>query len=122
MQVVAINWHIYLLTKSPLALGFVGLTRVVPIVAFSLIGGVVADRYDRRRVMVIAQVSMTIVALGLAAITYTNVEKLWMIYLLNALGASAVAFDGPSRQALIPRLVPGEDLARALSLNLSLFQ
>ena len=52
MQVVAINWHIYLLTKSPLALGFVGLTRVVPIVIFSLIGGVVADRYDRRRLMI----------------------------------------------------------------------
>jgi MFS family permease len=52
MQTVGINWHIYLLTRSPLALGFVGLTRVVPIVAFSLWGGVVADRYDRRRVMI----------------------------------------------------------------------
>ncbi|HEY7516329.1 MAG TPA: MFS transporter, partial [Vicinamibacteria bacterium] len=51
MQVVAINWHIYLLTRSPLALGFVGLTRVVPIIAFSLWAGVVADRRDRRRVM-----------------------------------------------------------------------
>ena len=49
MQVVAINWHVYLLTKSPLALGFVGLTRVLPIVGFSLWGGLVADRSDRRR-------------------------------------------------------------------------
>ena len=65
MQVVAINWHVYLLTKSPLALGFVGLTRVVPIVAFSLWGGVVADRHDRRRVMIATQVAMTTVALGL---------------------------------------------------------
>jgi MFS family permease len=122
MQVVAINWHIYLLTKSPLALGFVGLTRVVPIVVFSLIGGVVADRYDRRRVMLLAQIAMTAVALGLAAITFTNHERLWLIYVLNACGASAVAFDGPSRQALIPRLVPREDLPGALSLNLSVFQ
>jgi len=52
MQTVGINWHIYLLTRSPLALGFVGLTRVVPIVAFSLWGGVIADRYDRRRLLI----------------------------------------------------------------------
>ena len=64
MQVVAINWHIYLLTRSPLALGFVGLTRVVPIVLFSLWAGVVADRRDRRRVMIAAQIAMTCVALA----------------------------------------------------------
>jgi MFS family permease len=122
MQVVAINWHVYLLTKSPLALGFVGLTRVVPIVAFSLWGGVVADRHDRRRIMIATQVAMTAVALGLWAGTVANRETLWMLYLLNALSASAVAFDGPSRQALIPRLVPQGDLPGALSLNLSVFQ
>jgi MFS family permease len=59
MQVVAINWHVYLLTKSPLALGFVGLTRVVPIIVFSLWGGVLADRHDRRRMMVMTQIAMT---------------------------------------------------------------
>jgi len=122
MQVVAINWHVYLLTKSPLALGFVGLTRVVPIVAFSLWGGVVADRHDRRRVMIATQVAMTLVALALWGTTAADRVSLWMIYALNALSASAVAFDGPSRQALIPRLVPPEDLPGALSLNLSVFQ
>ena len=122
MQVVAINWHVYLLTRSPLALGFVGLTRVVPIVIFSLWGGVVADHHDRRRVMIVTQIAMTAVALGLAAITFARGETLGLLYLLNALGAAAVAFDGPSRQALIPRLVPPEDLPGALSLNLSVFQ
>ncbi len=122
MQVVAINWHVYLLTKSPLALGFVGLTRVVPIVAFSLWGGVVADRHDRRRVMIATQLAMTAVALALWGTTLTNRETLWLLYALNALSASAVAFDGPSRQALIPRLVPAVDLPGALSLNLSVFQ
>jgi MFS family permease len=122
MQVVAINWHVYLLTKSPLALGFVGLTRVVPIVAFSLWGGVVADRHDRRRVMIGTQMAMTAVALALWGTTAVNREALWLIYCLNALSAAAVAFDGPSRQALIPRLVPAEDLPGALSLNLSVFQ
>ncbi len=122
MQVVAINWHVYLLTKSPLALGFVGLTRVVPLVAFSLLGGVVADRYDRRRVMTATQIAMTAVALGLWGTTALHRESLWVLYSLNALSAAAVAFDGPSRQALIPRLVPHEDLPGALSLNLSVFQ
>jgi MFS family permease len=122
MQVVAINWHVYLLTRSPLALGFVGLTRVLPIIAFSLWGGVVADRYDRRRIMITTQASMAIVALALAAGTAAGRETLWMLYALNALSAAAVAFDGPSRQALIPRLVPAEDLPGALSLNLSVFQ
>jgi MFS family permease len=122
MQVVAINWHVYLLTKSPLALGFVGLTRVVPIVAFSLWGGVVADRHDRRRVMIATQIAMAVVALALWATTSAGREALWMLYALNALSAAAVAFDGPSRQALIPRLVPHADLPGALSLNLSVFQ
>ena len=122
MQVVAINWHVYVLTKSPLALGFVGLTRVVPIVIFSLWGGVVADHHDRRRIMVLTQSAMTAVALALWAVTALGREQLWMLYALNACSASAVAFDGPSRQALIPRLVPREDLPGALSLNLSVFQ
>ena len=122
MQVAAINWHVYLLTRSPLALGFVGLTRVIPIVAFSLWGGVVADRHDRRRVMLATQTAMTAVALALWAVTASGREALWLIYVLNALSASAGAFDGPSRQALIPRLVPSRDLAGALSLGLSVFQ
>ena len=122
MQVVAINWHVYLLTKSPLALGFVGLTRVVPIIVFSLWGGVIADRRDRRRVMIATQTAMTAVALALAAATFLHRETLWLLYALNAAGAAAVAFDSPSRQALIPRLVPPEDLPGALSLNLSVFQ
>ncbi len=122
MQVVAINWHVYLLTRSPLALGFVGLTRVLPIVVFSLWGGLVADRHDRRRVMIGTQMAMTAVALGLFGVTFARRESLWLLYGLSALGASAVAFDGPSRQALIPRLVPAYDLPGALSLNLSVFQ
>ena len=122
MQVVAINWHIYLLTRSPLALGFVGLTRVVPIIIFSLWGGVVADRSDRRRIMIFTQLAMSAVALVLAFATWRQRETLWLLYSMNLLSAAAVAFDGPARQALIPRLVPAEDLPGALSLNLSVFQ
>jgi MFS family permease len=121
MQVVALNWHVYLLTHSALALGFVGLTRVVPIILFSLIGGVVADRRDRRVVMLAAQTAMTLVALTLAGLTLTGHDPLLALYGLNALQASAAAFDNPARQSMIPRLVPTAELPGALSLNLTAF-
>src|SRR5512140_2499474 len=70
MQTVAIHWHVYLLTGSPLALGLVGLTRAVPIVLFSLVAGVVADRRDRRAVMAAAQGAMTLAAVALAVLTF----------------------------------------------------
>jgi MFS family permease len=122
MQSVAINWHIYLITRSPLALGFVGLTRVVPVIVFSLWGGVVADRYDRRRIMIATQLSMTAVALVLAVLTLSGRETLWALYTLNFLSAAAGTFDNPARNSLLPRLVPPEELPGALSLNFSAFQ
>jgi MFS family permease len=122
MQAVALHWHIYLLTGSPLALGAVGLTRAVPTALFSLWGGVVADRRDRRLVMLAAQSGMTLVALALAGVTLAHRETLLLLYLLNALGAAAGAFDNPSRQGLIPRLVPASALPGAMALNLAMFQ
>jgi MFS family permease len=122
MQVVAINWHVYLLTKSPLALGFVGLTRVIPIVVFSLWGGVLADRADRRRVMLASQSAMTAVSVALAAFAFLRRDSVAVIYVLNAVQASATSFDNPARQALVPRLVPIANLPGALALNLTMFQ
>ena len=91
MQSVALHWHIYLLTGSPLALGAVGLTRALPTVLFSLWGGVLADRRDRRLVMLAAQSGMTVVALALFGLTLSGRETLPALYLLNALGAAAGA-------------------------------
>jgi MFS family permease len=121
MQTLALHWHVYLLTRSALALGALGLTRVVPIILFSLWGGVTADRHDRRRVMFLAQATMLMGALGLAALTFTGHESLGVLYGANALLAAATAFDNPARQALIPRLVPLAELPAALSLNLTMF-
>jgi MFS family permease len=121
MQAVAINWHVYLLTHSALALGAVGLTRVVPVIVFSLWGGVVADRRDRRVVMLLAQSTMAFVSAGLAVLTATRHEAVWSLYAVGALLAAASSFDNPARQALIPRLVPLADLPGALSLNLTSF-
>jgi MFS family permease len=122
MQVVAINWHISVLTNyNPLALGLVGLSRVVPIIFFSLVGGAVADAHDRRKVMLVTQSAMAIFAAMLGLLTDRGLQTVWPIYLLNALAASASAFDSPARQALIPSLVPREHLANALSLNSIMF-
>src|SRR5512136_1724305 len=122
MQVVAINWHISVLTNySPLALGFVGLSRVAPIIFFSLVGGAVADAHDRRKIMLVTQSAMAIFAAILGFLTDRGLQVVWPIYLLNALAASAAAFDSPARQALIPSLVSREHLTNALSLNSIMF-
>jgi len=121
MQVMALNWHVYLLTHSALALGFVGMTRVIPIILFSLWGGVVADRRDRRRVMIVAQAAMALISVALASLAFHRHPSVAALYALNALQAAASAFDGPARQALIPRLVPNADLPGALALNLTMF-
>jgi MFS family permease len=121
MQAAAIDWHVYLLTGSPLALGMVGLSRVIPIASLSLLGGVVADRYDRRRVMLATQLTMSAVAALLAFMTWGRSETVWTLYVLTGMTSAAGSFDNPARQALVPRLVPREDLPGALAMNLTMF-
>jgi len=121
MQFVAINWHIYLLTKSAFALGLVGLFRGVPIIVCSLAGGVVADAFDRKRTMVVTQTVMLLTAALLTAQTLAGLKNVWPIYLLSALSAAAQAFDTPARQALMPTLVPEEDFPNAVSLGIIVF-
>jgi MFS family permease len=121
MQMVAINWHVYLLTKSSLALGAVGLVRVVPIILCSLVGGVVADAFDRKRLIIAAQVVALVSAGILAVVTASGLERVWPIYLLTAVASAAFAFENPARQALLPMLVPAEDFPSAVSLGLIAF-
>jgi MFS family permease len=121
MQMAAINWHVYLLTRSALALGTVGLVRVVPIILCSLVGGVVADALDRKRLMMVTQASMLLSAGALAAVTWLGLRSVWPIYLLTACSAAATAFDNPARQALMPTLVPAEEFPNAVSLWLIVF-
>jgi MFS family permease len=121
MQFVAINWHVYLLTKSAFALGLVGLFRGVPIILCSLAGGVVADAVDRKRLMVVTQAVMLVSAALLTAGTVAGVESVWPIYILSAFASAASAFDIPARQALMPTLVPAEDFPNAVSLGIAVF-
>ena len=121
MQAAAVDWHVYLLTRSPLALGMVGLSRVIPIVSLSLLGGVVADRFDRKRVMLATQLTMSAVAALLGFLTLGRHETILTLYVLTGMTSAAGAFDNPARQALVPRLVPREDLPGALAMNLTMF-
>ena len=122
MQLAAINWHIYLLTGSPLALGLVGACRAAPIILCSLMGGVIADVADRRRVMMITQSIMLICSATLAFVTFSGLTKVWPIFLLTATASAAWAFDTPARQSLLPMLVPLHDFQNAVSLGMLMFQ
>jgi len=121
MQLVAINWHVYLLTRSPLALGGVGLVRVLPIIFCSLLGGVVADAVNRKRLIFATQSVMLVCAALLAWLTATGLSTIWPIYLLTAIASAAVAFDNPARQAMLPTLVPVKDFQNAVSLGILVF-
>jgi MFS family permease len=125
MQNAALLWHVSLLVapdRKGLALGMVGLVRVVPIMVFSMISGVVADAWDRRKLMLFTQIGATIVAGALAILTFRGLTQVWPIYVLAALGSAVGAFDLPARGALVPTLVPREHLPNAISLNTIMFQ
>jgi len=120
MQNAALLWHVSLLVspdRKGLALGVVGLVRVVPIIIFSLISGVVADAWDRRKLMLLTQTGSAIVAVGLAAVAFLGVKSVVPVYALAALSSAVGAFDLPARQSLVPSLVPRDDLPNAISLN-----
>ena len=116
MQVVTINWHIYLLTGSAVALGLVGLMRFVPVVIFSLIGGLFADTQNRRWILFVTQSGMMLCAMILGLLTNIGWISVILIYFLTALTATGTAFDGPAFQSIVPNLVPKEHLGNALSL------
>jgi MFS family permease len=134
MQFTAVTWHIVELLRgqtyelhvgpwSPaidaaaLGVGALGLVRLVPIVLFALLGGIFADNYDRRRILIVSQTASLIFSAALAAATLTGNITVPLIYLLSAGGAAATAFDEPARQSLVANLVPRVHLSNAVSLN-----
>lgn len=122
MQNAAILWHVYEVTASPIALGIVGLSKVVPIIGLSLFSGMIADSFDRRKVMLAAQSGMALCAFALAVVAKYQIDSPLPIYLLAAFSAAFSAFDLPARQALVPALVHRDDLTNAFSLNSIMFQ
>lgn len=118
----AVAWQIFELTRDPLQLGFLGLSRFVPLLIFGLWGGVLADRGDRRMTLIRSQAILMLLSLALAALTMTGlITPLW-IYAITMLSAAVGAVGSPTRQALIPALVPKDLLAGAMTMGSLAFQ
>ncbi len=118
VQRVAIIWHVFRITGDPLQLGLLGLVRFLPILLFGLWGGVVADQRDRRRTLLVTQIALLTASTFLAVATTRDVFVLPTIYALTFASAAVTAIAGPTRQALIPALVPRSDLTGPVTLNI----
>ncbi len=116
MQLMAINWHIYLMTGSAISLGIIGLSRFLPLIIFSPITGIAADLYDRKKIILCSQTIMTISAIILALTTFFHIVSPILIYSIISLNAIAYAFDSPARQSLYPLMVPKKYFTNATSL------
>lgn len=117
MQMTATNWLLYELTASPLQLGLNGVFRAVPALTLGLISGTFADRYDRKRLLLLTQVILALVTFVLGLLDYSGQIQAWQIYLFTFISASVGSFDGPTRQALFPSLIPRSVLPNAVALN-----
>jgi MFS family permease len=116
----AILWQVYALTRSPIELGLVGLVRFVPIIALSLVGGAAADAYDRRRVLLLAQIAPLVAAVGLLYAIFINALSMPVLYAVVMVAGASTAFDGPARQGIIPMLVPRRLFRSAIVVNQTL--
>ncbi len=117
IQTVALAWLVYTLTGSAAALGVVGLARAVPIILLSMFGGTLADQVDRRRLLLVSQSVLASFSALLAIFVSLGMANLAVLYGFAVVTAAASAFDGPTRQAIIPALVPRDRLANALTIN-----
>ncbi len=134
MLMIALNWQIFALLHGTsytlqlfgksitlgadaLGLGTLGLVRVIPIIIFALLGGLVADALDRRKLLLVTQTLAALLSLTLAILTFTDTVSVTAIYAISAGAAAITAFDEPARQSLVPHLVPRKHLTNAVSLN-----
>jgi MFS family permease len=112
-------WHIYELTNSPLQIGLIGLARAIPQMVLLLFGGLVADRWNRRQVMMVTQFGQFGVSAFLAGVTVTGAVTPFLLYVASALLALFSALEIPARQSMIPNLVPREHMTSAIAMNLT---
>jgi len=117
MQIVAQNWLVLSLTHSPFYLGLDAFLQQLPIILFTLIGGVFADRYDRRKTLMASQYIQMATSGTLALLMYFHVVQVWHIMGLSFITGLAQSFGGPAYQSLLPSLVDKKDLPNAVALN-----
>ena len=121
IQNVAITWQIYELTGNAFQLGLLGLFRFIPVIFFGLYGGVIADRRDRRSILVVTHILLMLTTAVLLFTTMAGMTTVLVIYAVTFVAASVNSFAGPARQAIIPALVPREEIAGASTvLNLAM--
>jgi len=117
MQGIAQGWLLFDLTGSPFYLGLFSSLRMVMLLSFFVLGGIMSDRIDRRKIMLFIQAVSALTALGLALLVTTHTIRVWHIFVLGAITSTTWAFEQPVRQALLPQLVERDDLVNALALN-----
>lgn len=117
MQIIAQGWLVLELTDSALYLGLVGLARAVPTIAFSLVGGVIADRYRARNILMLTQSVAMLGAICMTALTWSGHVQVWQILTISFIVSTFFAVDNPTRQAMAPDLVGRERLASAVGLS-----
>jgi MFS family permease len=121
MQNVSQAWLVYKMTQSSLQLGAVGFASQIPVFLIAPLGGIVADRYNRHRVVIATQIASMLLAFTLAGLTLTHVIQVWHIFVLASLLGVVNAFDIPARQSFLVDMVGKEDLMNAIALNSSMF-
>jgi MFS family permease len=117
MDQIALNWLVYQLSGSAVQLAILNLARLAPIFIFTLVGGVIADRAERRRLLFTTQAVAMILAFILATLTITGIVQIWMVIVIAVGRGIVLSFNQPARQSLISELVPREDLKNAIALN-----
>jgi len=122
MQNVAIGWYVYVLTGSPLSLGFVGLAQFLPAVLLVLATGHAADRFDRRRVVITSLAVQALVSIALLPVIFSATPKVWLIYAIVFVLGAGRSFSQPSLAALLPNVVSLDDFPRAVSISTSSLQ
>jgi len=122
MEGVAQSWLVLELTDSPLLLGLTGLTFAAPTIALTLVGGVIADRADRRRIMIFSQSASASMFFLLGTLIVIEQVALWHVMSLAFLSGCVRAFDRPSRMALLPQMVPKEDIPNAVAVGGTIWQ
>src|SRR5580693_7894769 len=121
MQSVAQSWLVYRLTGSALLLGSVGFASQVPVFVFAPLGGIAADRFNRRQIVIATQTAAMLLAAILAALTLFHKVQVWHVFVLASLLGIVNAFDIPGRQSFLVDMVGKEDLMNAIALNSSMF-
>jgi MFS family permease len=122
VTLVALPYQVYVLTGSSFQVGLIGLAELLPLIAVSLVGGSLADRMDRRRLLQISQVAQLAVSAVLVVVTVTGPPPVGVLYALAGLAAAGAAIDRPTRTAMLPNMVGAERLRPALAFNYGLYQ